>query len=354
MSLFSRGVDENFGQPPGTPTQIADKKVEETTISVMDFDRDQLQELIVDSPQMCSPFSDTPRVTWINVEGIHDIGPVKELGEIFELNSLVVEDILNPNQRPRFEDHGDYLFVVMKFLDFDEETNRVVPEQISLILGKNYILTFQEKVRGKLDPVMNRIRNPNARVRARGIDYAFYSLLDVIVDGYFVVLEKIGESLTELEERIMENPDPEVLRRIFENKVNMMTFSRATWPLRDMANMMMKGDSSLIDEDLEHFLKDLHDHLMQMVDISNSSREMAQGLADLYLSVVNHRMNEVIKMLTIIATIFIPLTFLVGVYGMNFKYMPELEWRWGYFAVWGLIGVVGLSMYTYFVRKKWM
>lgn len=354
MSLFSRGAEEKFGQPPGTPVQLAEKKVEETTISVMDFNRDQLHEMVVDSPEGCRPFSDTPEVTWINVEGIHDIGPVKEFGEIFGLSSLVVEDILNPNQRPKFEDHGDYLFVVMKFLDFDEETNRVVPEQISLILGKNYILTFQEKVRGKLDPVSSRIRNPKARIRTRGIDYTFYSLLDVIVDGYFVVLEKIGESLAELEERIMENPEPEVLQRIFENKVNMMVFRRATWPLRDMANMMIKGDSSLINEDLEHFFKDLHDHLMNMVEISYSAREMTQGLTDLYLSVVNHRMNEVMKVLTIIATIFIPLTFLVGVYGMNFKYMPELEWRWGYFAIWGLMGFVGLSMYAFFIRKKWM
>ncbi|MFC1492032.1 magnesium/cobalt transporter CorA, partial [Nitrospinota bacterium] len=259
-----------------------------------------------------------------------------------------------PNQRPKFEDHGDYLFVVMKFLDFDEETKRLVPEQISLILGKNYILTFQEKIRGKLDPIRNRIRNPKARIRARGIDYTFYSLLDVIVDSYFVVLEKIGEALAELEGRVIENPSPEVLRRIFENKVNMMVFRRATWPLRDMANVMMKGDSPLIDEDLEHFLGDLHDHLMQMVEVSDSTREMAQGLADLYLSVVNNRMNEVVKVLTIIATIFIPLTFIVGVYGMNFKYMPELEWRWGYFAIWGLIGVVGISMCAYFVRKRWM
>ncbi|MEE9256931.1 MAG: magnesium/cobalt transporter CorA [bacterium] len=354
MALLPKGSEIKYGLAPGALVPVGERKVEESTISIMEFDAAGLQETVVERPKDCLPFSDTPKATWINVEGIRDIDLLREFGEVFGLNPLILEDVLNTNQRPKVEDFGNYLFVVMKILLFDEEAGKVEVEQISVILGKNFVLTFREKMRGILEPLRKRIRDPRGGIRRRSVDYLFYAIIDVIIDYYFVVLEKIGDRIEELEDQVILNPDPDLLKRIFEAKVNMLVIRRATWPLRDLTNELTRGESPLLGENIGHFLRDLYDHTVQLIETVEVTREMAQSMADLYLSVVNNRMNEVMKVLTVIASIFIPLTFLAGIYGMNFKFIPELDWRWGYFAVWGAMVAIGVSMLIFFKRKKWL
>ena len=354
MAWYPKETEKKAGLAPGTLAQIGEQKVETATITIMEYGETTLHEEVVESPSHCQPFVDTSKVTWIDVEGIHDFDMLREFGEMFNLHPLVLEDIVNTNQRPKIDDHGDYIFVVMKLLFLDEETERLATEQISLVLGRNFVLTFQEIKRGILNPLRMRIRDSKGRIRRRRVDYLFYALIDVIIDDYFIVLEKLGNELEALEEEVILDPNPDVLKRIFNAKVNALVLRRAIWPLRDLTNVLVRGESSLLGEDIEHFLHDLHDHTVQLLETVGIIREMVTSMSDLYLSVANNRMNEVMKVLTMMATIFIPLTFIAGIYGMNFKLMPELEWRWGYFAVLGFMVAVGVAMVAYFKRKKWL
>lgn len=346
--------DRKVGLPPGTPVYTGEKKEEEVKISIIDYSEGQSQEMEDKAIEECVPFKDSPSVTWINIDGIHRVDMVEKIGKHFELHPLVLEDIVNPQQRPKMEDFGHYVFIVLKMLQYDEHKNLVKIEQVSLILGKNYVLSFQEMKGDIFEPIRNRIRSGKGRIRKMGSDYLAYTLMDAIVDNYFVILENLGDRIEELEDKVVADPKPEILQEIYRLKRDMIFLRKSVWPLREAISNLERAESTLIQKGTQKFLRDVYDHTIQVIDTVETFRDMLSGMHDTYLSSISNRMNEIMKVLTIIATIFIPLTFIAGIYGMNFKFMPELEWRWGYFAVWGVIVVVFVSMIIYFKRKKWL
>lgn len=293
-------------------------------------------------------------MTWINVDGLHETELMGELGKIFDLHPLTLEDILNTHQRPKMESHEKYIFVVLKMLSCAQESTEILSEQVSFILGPGYVLSFQEKLGDVFEPVRQRIRSHKGRIRARGSDYLLYALVDAVIDHYFVVLEKIEEQLEVLGEAVFEDPSATLLAEIQGLKLELVRMRKAVWPLRETISGLVREESELIEERTEIFLKDVYDHTIQAIDTVEGFRDTVSGLLDIYLSNVSNRMNEVMKVLTIIATIFIPTTFIAGVYGMNFDFMPELKWHWAYPLVWIVMIAVGVSMIFYFKKKKWL
>jgi len=341
------------GLPPGTPVFIGDKKTESAKITILDYDETQFQEREVKKIEECFPFKDTPTVTWINVDGVHDVGFIQKLGEAFDLHPLIIEDIVHTQQRPKMEESENYIYIVLKMLYLDNEKSETQVEQVSLVLGKNFVISFQEKEGDIFEAIRERIRNGKGRIRKMGTDYLAYALIDAVVDHYFIILEKDGEKIEELEDKVVADPKPETLQSIHRLKREMIFLRRSVWPLRELVNSLERGESPLIHKTTRIYLRDVYDHTIQVIDTLETYRDMLSGMHDTYLSSISNRMNEVMKVLTIIATIFIPLTFIAGIYGMNFEFMPELKWRWAYFVVWGVIIVVALSMVAFFRRKKW-
>jgi magnesium transporter len=280
---------------------------------------------------------------------------IEKLGNCFELHPLVLEDIMNTDQRPKMEIYGDYIYVVLKMLYGRDKNHSIEAEQVSLILGSNFVISFQEGREGDVfNPVRERIRNGKGLIRKMGSDYLAYSLLDTIVDHYFLILETLGEKVELLEEELMTSPTNKTLQEIQKFRNGISLVRRAVWPLREVTIGLERKESPLIKETTEIYLRDVYDHTVQVMDTIEVYREMLSGMLDIYLSSVSNRLNSVMKVLTIIATIFMPLTFIAGIYGMNFKYMPEVEWRWGYPAVWVMIVLIGVLMLIYFKKKKWL
>jgi len=343
------------GLPPGSLIHIGDKKKEEVTITVIDYDEGNFQEKVITEIQECFTFKDKPSVTWINVDGIHKVEIPEKLGECYGFHPLIIEDILNSDQRPKIEDFGDYIYIVLKMLNLDSRTNNIISEQISLILGPNFVISFQEGHEGDVfNPVRERLRTGKGKIRKMGADYLAYSLIDSIVDNYFIILEKLGEKIESLEERLVTNPTGNVLREIHNLKREMLFLRKSVWPLREVISTMAKGESSLIHPSTGIYLRDIYDHTIHVVDTIETFRDMVSGMLDIYLSSISNRMNAVMKVLTIIATIFMPLTFLAGVYGMNFKHMPELEWKLGYPLIVLVMLIVAVIMLFFFRKKKWL
>jgi len=343
------------GLPPGSLIHIGDKKKEEVKIAVIDYDEGNFQEKVIAEIQECFTFKDKPTVTWINVDGIHKVEIPEKLGECYGFHPLIIEDILNSDQRPKMEDFGDYIYIVLKMLNLDSRTNSIISEQISLILGPNFVISFQEGHEGDVfNPVRERLRTGKGRIRKMGADYLAYSLIDSIVDNYFIILEKLGEKIESLEERLVTNPTGNVLREIHNLKREMLFLRKSVWPLREVVSTMAKGESSLIHPSTGIYLRDIYDHTIHVVDTIETFRDMVSGMLDIYLSSISNRMNAVMKVLTIIATIFMPLTFLAGVYGMNFKHMPELEWKFGYPMIVLVMLLVAVIMLFLFRKKKWL
>lgn len=346
---------QKAGLGPGALVHIGDKKAGQVEIAVIDYDAEHFEKKQVNTVDECFTFKDKPTVTWINVDGVQDISIIEKLGDCYGFHPLVMEDILNTDQRPKLEDYGDYLYIVLKMLYYREDTGQVITEQISLILGPNYVISFQEGLEGDIfDPIRDRIRVGNNRIRKMGADYLAYSLIDSIVDSYFGILEKLGEDIEYLEEELVTNPEKETLHAIHDLKREMIFLRKSVWPLREVINGLERGESPLIKKATGIFLRDVYDHTIQVIDTVETFRDMLSGMLDIYLSSISNRMNEVMKVLTIIATIFIPLTFIVGLYGMNFKYMPELQWPWGYPAIWVIMIAIVVAMAVYFRRKRWI
>jgi len=297
----------------------------------------------------------TPQsVTWVNLDGLHDVKLIEALGSAFGLHPLILEDILNTDHRPKLEVGENCLFLVAKMLTLHPASGEILSEQISLVIGPGYVLSFQEKPGDLFDSLRQRIYADQGRVRKMGADYLAYRLLDTIVDHYFVILEQMGEQIETLEEELLAKPDRLLLHRIHLAKREMILLRRAVWPLREVISGLQRDDSGNMTPAVQPFLRDLYDHTIQIIDTAETYRDVITGLLDLYLSSISNRMNEIMKVLTIMSTLFIPLTFLVGVYGMNFDYLPELHWRWSYFALWGvMLGCVG-GMFVFFRRKGWL
>jgi len=352
--LLKKVAKKKMGLPPGTLVHVGEKKAEKVRISIIDYDEAHVEEKEAKSVEECFPFKDKPSVTWINVDGLHEVNLIEQLGAHFGLHPLLLEDILHTEQRPKLEDHEAYLFVVLKMFYYNGEAREIEAEQVSLILGPNFVISFQEREGDVFKYVRERIRNSKGRIRKVGADYLAYALIDAIVDNYFIILEKLGETIESLEEELVTNPMPDTLQTIHHLKREMIFLRKSVWPLREVISALDRGESPLIQESTDVYLRDLYDHTIQVIDSVETFRDMVSGMLDIYLSSVSNKMNEVMKVLTIIATIFIPLTFIAGIYGMNFQYMPELGWRWGYPAVWFVIGTILIVMLVYFRRKKWL
>ncbi len=292
---------------------------------------------------------------WVNVEGVHDPAAIESIGMAFGLHPLTVEDILNTRQRPKLEDYDDYLFIVMKMLRWNNATSTVESEQVSLILQDRLVLCFQEGAEGDVfDQVRQRISSAKSRVRQSGADFLCYSLIDAVVDQYFIILEEIGERIELLEDDLVSNPTPETLQGVHNLKRVLISLRKSVWPLREVIGVMHREESELITEHTSVYLRDVYDHTIQVIDTLETYRDMLAGMLDMYMSSVSNRMNEVMKVLTMIATVFIPLTFLAGVYGMNFEFMPELRMPWAYPVLWVVMIVISAIMLLWFRRKRWL
>ncbi len=354
MTRLIKERSKKKGLPPGSLVHIGENSGKEVKITVFDYDEAHLQELEIKNIAQCFTFKDKPTVTWINIEGLHKPEVIQSLGDCFGLHPLVLEDIMNTDQRPKMEDYKDYLYIVLKMLHHAKDSE-IITEQISLILNPNFVISFQEGLEGDVfSPIRERLRAGKGRIRGMGADYLAYSLIDAIVDNYFTILEETGERIEGLEEEVVTNPQKDTVHRIHDLKREMIFLRKAVWPLREVISALQRGDSPLIRSTTAIYLRDVYDHAIQAIDTIETSRDMLSGMLDIYLSSISNRMNEIMKFLTIIGTIFIPLTFIVGVYGMNFEFMPELKWQYGYFAIMTIMFAIGVIMLFYFKRKKWL
>ncbi len=348
----STRASKTRGLPPGTLVHVGDRRVDDVEITVIDFDESDFREhqkLTVDD---CMPFLKSKTISWINIVGLHDIALLGEISEKFSIHPLVMEDILNTEQRPKVQDLGDSLFVVLRMIRSGGVSFE--SEQVSIILRNQCVVTFQEQSGDVFEAIRERIRNKEGRIRVSGADYLVYALIDSVVDGYFPYLENLGESLEETEERILESPTMVSLQEIFTRKRELIGIRKGILPMRDIVDFLDRGDTLLITRSTNIYLKDVHYHIVHIGDIVEGMRDEVTGLLELYMSTSTHRMNEVMKVLTIIATIFIPLTFVVGIYGMNFVHMPELEKRAAYPIVLLVMAGIAVGMILFFKRKKWL
>lgn len=344
---------QKIGQPPGTLNHLDNKRQEEVFISYIDYDKENYQEKQIDKIEDCFKLKETPTVSWINVEGLSDITLIEKLGNEFNIHHLIQEDILHTHQRPKMEEHENTIYIVLKMLNYNEKSQEVEAEQVSLILGENFVITIQEKSGDVFDPIRQRLINKNGKIRNMNANYLAYALIDIIIDNYFVIIEKIGDRIEVIEEELINQPSEETLQTIYELKNEMIFLRKSVWPLREVINRLEKSDNPLISQDIKLYLRDVYDHTIQVIETVETIRDMLGGMLDIYLSSLSNRMNEVMKVLTIIATIFIPLTFIAGIYGMNFEYMPELTLKNGYFVVLIVMLIVAIYMVYYFKKKKW-
>jgi magnesium transporter len=360
MARIIKKSSRKKGLPPGALVHIGDKKTEKVRISIIDYNEESFQEKEAESVEECFPFKEKPTVTWLNIDGLHEIDVIDKLGKHFDVHPLVLEDILNTDQRPKIEDFDSYIFFILKMIYYDEKKEEVHTEQFSLILGHNFVLSFQESIGDIFDALRDRLRSGKGKIRRMGADYLAYSLIDAIVDNYFVIIEKIGERIEGIEEELIDNPTSNTVKMIHDLKREMIYLRKSVWPLREVINGLQRGESDLILKDTYIYLRDLYDHTIQVIDTVETFRDMISGMLDIYMSSVSNKMNEVMKVLTIFAAIFIPLTFLAGIYGMNFNpeaspfNMPELNWFFGYPMVLVLMLGVVIIMLIYFKRKKWL
>jgi len=343
------------GLAPGTLVHIGEKKVEKIRIKIVAYNAEKIVEKEIDNIEECLEFKDKPGINlWINVDGLDQIDIIEKIGNYFEIHPLTLEDILNTGQRPKMEDYESYVYTILKMMLLDKKNDDITIDQISIIFGYNYIISFQEREADVFNPLRERLKNPASRLRKGGVDYLAYGLIDAVIDNYFLILEHFGEEIEELEDELVVQPSPETLKTIQKYRRNMIILRKSVWPLRELINGMQKIESEIIKDNTRIYLRDIYDHTIQVIDSVEDFRDILSSMIDVYLSSLSNKMNDIMKVLTVIATIFIPLTFIAGVYGMNFKYMPELDSRWGYPAVLLFMTILGTSMFAYFKKKKWV
>jgi len=352
MTAAAKKRSDTIGQPPGALVYMGDKSDKEIEITISTYTSEKYNETVTKSLREVDLSRRDSQVTWININGLHRIKDLEYLGQYFHLHPLVLEDIVHTDQRPKLEEFGSYLFFIVKMLQLDGM--EVDYEQVSIILGDHFVISLHEHEEDIFAPVRQRLQAGTGRIRGAGADYLAYALLDLIVDHYFLILESLGEGIEDIEGELLDRPSPDTLSQIHRLKRDTIMMRRAVWPLREVVSRLERSDSPFVQDHTLLYLKDAYDHVTMVIDSIETYRDILGGMLDIYLSGVSNRLNEVMMVLTIMATIFIPLTFIAGVYGMNFRYMPELEWRWGYFAV--LIGMAGLAvgMLLYFWRKGWI
>lgn len=342
------------GQPPGTLHYDRTPRVDNVSIQVMDYGPEACQVRTTTDVEDTFRLRDSDTVSWIDVEGLHDTELLNRFGTHFGLHPLVLEDILNTHQRPKLEEYDDYLYLVVRMLAPGANDDGLHSEQVSVILGKRFVITFQEIPGDVFDPVRKRIDAGKGRVRRMGTDYLVYTLIDSIVDNYFLVLEKLAGRIEQVEDSITAGPQPEDLAHVHQLRRELVYLRRTVWPLRDVVVELERSETDMVSDDVRVYIRDLHDHVVQVIESMENFRDVLASLQDLYVSSIGQRTNEVIRVLTIISTIFVPLTFLAGVYGMNFDRIPELHWRWGYLGFWGASVVVAIGLVFFLRSRRWI
>lgn len=360
MTRLMKRVSKKAGMKPGSVVHVGDRKVDKVKIDIIDYDETSHRASEAKDVQDCLPYKDSSTVTWIDVCGLHDVDMISTLGKHFGFHDLVLEDVANTGQRPKMDDMDQYVFIVLKMLYYDSESGHLASEQVSIIFGSTYLISFRERDGGILDSVRRRIEKTVPRVRFLGTDYLAYALMDAVVDNYFVVLESLGEKIEVLEEDLVDNPKQEDIEAIHEMKRELLGIRKRIWPLREVVSGLERIESPLLHDYTQPYVRDLYEHVIQVSDTVETFRDMVSGLLDIYLSSVSNRMNQVMKVLTIIATIFIPLSFIAGIYGMNFDTsvspfnMPELGLKYGYILFWVAVVFVGGGLVVFFKRQKWL
>ena len=354
MIRLIKKASQKVGLAPGTMIHVGEKKIEKTKIHFFNYNEDALEENEAERLDDIFSLKDSPDTTWINIDGLHEIETIEKIGRHFGVHALTLEDIVHTEQRAKMEEFDQYIYVVLKMLFMDKDNNEIHSEQISFVLGENFLLTFQEMTGDIFNGVRDRIRKAKGRIRKKGADYLLYALMDAVIDGYFLVLDYIGEQTEDIEEIMLTDSSHDTLLMIHNMKRELIFFRRQVWPIREFLNTLINDELLLMDPSIHVFLRDLYDHTFQVIDTIESLRDVLTGLQDVYLSGLSNKMNEVMKVLTVIATIFIPVSFLAGVYGMNFRYMPELELKWSYPLFWVLVTAIIVLMVVWFKRKKWL
>ena len=348
------------GTSPGTLQRIDDAKLVPYKLYLTDYTDTEFTEHDLATPEECRGYLHRESITWIHVQGDAEPSTLRELGALFGLHQLALEDVINTGQRPKVDDYNDQLFVVLAHPVVDSDSSSVSIAQLSLFAGNNFLVSFHPGNDDPFEPVRRRLRERSGRIRERSVDYLLYALIDLVVDEGFPVLEMLGETIEDLEDELLDHPTRDTLHRLHSLRRTMLVVRRMLWPQREVLNSLMRDQSGIILEENQLFYRDCYDHTIQIMDLAETYRDMIASLLDVYLSSISYRLNEIMRILTIIATIFIPLTFIVGVYGMNFANpaspwaMPELRWYFGYPMVWMLIIAVFVGMLIYFRRTKWL
>lgn len=352
MTTSAKKRSQTIGQPPGALMYLGDKADKEIQITISTYDGQEYSETVTNTFRDCDLSRKDSRTTWININGLHRVKDLEYLGQSFQLHPLILEDILHTDQRPKLEEFDSYLFLIVKMLQLNGL--EVSSEQVSLILGDHFVISLHEYDQDIFEPVRQRLQAGTGRIRSAGADYLAYALLDLVVDHYFLILENLGEGIEEIEGELLARPTPDTLTQIHRLKRDTILMRRAVWPLREVVNRLERSDSAFVQDHTRLYLKDAYDHVTMVIDSIETYRDILAGMLDIYLSTVSNRLNEVMMVLTVMASIFIPLTFIAGVYGMNFRYMPELEWRWGYFAALFGMALLAGAMFLYFWKKGWI
>jgi magnesium transporter len=353
MAKFTKQTRKTLGQPPGTLVHIGQVYGQGTVLARIEYDTDRVIDSHPSPSRAVVPEMEGSTL-WLDVDGVHDASTIEEIGASAGLHPLILEDVMHTGERPKLEESAAFLFVSLRMLRIAESTRQIEDEQVSLVLGASWAISFQERQGDVFDPVRERIRTGRGRIRGAGADYLFCSLIDAIVDNYFVVLEDIGDRVEDVYERVTKNPSRVELDAIRVLKRELLFMRKAVWPLREILSRLERGESPLLAPETLPYFRDVYDHAVQILDTVETFREMLTSLMDVYLSSIANRTNEVMKVLTMITTLFIPLSFLAGLYGMNFRFMPELAWQYGYYALLGVMAVVSAGMLTYFRKKRWL
>jgi magnesium transporter len=346
-------VSSKLGMSPGTLLHIGEQKTDPPLICIINYDSDTHVAKQYTNSDKPSPIRYKEGITWINIDGLHQIDLIEHIGNEFGISRLTLEDILNTNQRPKLDAHENYVYLVVKMLHYPEDSPDLEVEQVSFLLGKDFVISFQESPGDTFNSVRHRLQQSSNSIRTRKADYLLYALLDTIVDNYFVIIEHLSDKTENLEERLLHQVSDDLLNEIYQLRKEISNIRRSIYPLREVIAALDRNDSHIMSSDTKWYIRDVYDHTIQVIDQVENFREAITTMIDLYMSGISNRMNNIMKVLTVISTIFIPLTFIVGLYGMNFDNMPELHWHYGYFIIWGIMITMGLSMFAYFRRKKW-
>lgn len=354
MTESAQTISRKAGLHPGALIHVGQRKTDRLKISLITYDADKFSSSEYESFEDCKLDITKGKVTWLNIDGLHNIDEIAKIGDHFGLHPLLLEDVLNTRHRPKVEEFDNCLFITLKMLGINDKGSKIVSEQVSFVLGDSWVLSFQEQEGDIFEGLRERLKKGMGNTRKKGNDYLLYRLVDTIVDHYFFVTEHVSEATEALEETVQQSADTLTLQEIQGLKKQLINLKKSIYPLREAILILQRGDSKLIKQNTIRYLRDVYEHIIQVIDSIEAQRDMLSSIMDLYHSVVSHKMNQVMQVLTIIATIFIPLTFVAGIYGMNFANMPELQWKYGYFAVWGIMLVLVLFMIRFFKKKNWL